>query len=80
MSLFVGASESYDTDAWEAYSLKKKNAKLQQQLADVTESMGRVEELEAENTKLRKAVEYLYGFAKTCGVDANDLRELGVEL
>lgn len=33
-----------------------------------------------EIAKLRKAVEYLYGFAKTCGVDANDLRELGVEL
>lgn len=35
---------------------------------------------EAENEKLRKAVDYLYGFAKTCGVDADDLRELGVEV
>lgn len=34
--------------------------------------------LREQNAKLRKAVEYLYGFAKTCGVDANDLRELGV--
>ena len=33
-----------------------------------------------ENEKLRKAVDYLYGFAKTCGVDADDLRELGVEV
>ena len=30
MSLFVGASESYDTDAWEAYNLKKENAKLRE--------------------------------------------------
>lgn len=28
MSLFVGSSESYDTDAWETYILKKENAKL----------------------------------------------------
>ena len=37
MPLFVGASESYDTDAWEAYNLKKENAKLRklvQALAD----------------------------------------------
>lgn len=30
MSLFVGTSESYDTDAWEAYNLKKENAKLRE--------------------------------------------------
>ena len=30
MSLFVGSSESYDTDAWEAYNLKKENAKLRE--------------------------------------------------
>ena len=30
MPLFVGASESYDTDAWEAYNLKKENAKLRE--------------------------------------------------
>ena len=28
MPLFVGASESYDTDAWEACNFKKENAKL----------------------------------------------------
>ena len=28
MSLFVGSSESYDTEAWETYNLKKENAKL----------------------------------------------------
>lgn len=31
MPLFVGASESYDTDAWEAYNLKKENAKLREE-------------------------------------------------
>jgi hypothetical protein len=30
MTLFVGASESYDTDAWEAYSLKKENTRLRE--------------------------------------------------
>ena len=30
MPLFVGASESYDTDAWKAYNLKKENAKLRE--------------------------------------------------
>ena len=35
---------------------------------------------EAENAKLLKAVDYLYGFAKTLGVDADDLRELGIEV
>ena len=39
-----------------------------------------IDRLRADSAKLRKAVEYLYGFANTCGVDANDLRELGVEL
>ena len=51
MPLFVGASESYDTDAWEAYNLKKENAKLRKQLVDVTESMVRVE---ARCAKLRE--------------------------
>lgn len=32
MPLFVGASESYDTDAWEAYNLKKENVKLRNAL------------------------------------------------
>lgn len=30
MPLFVGASESYDTDAWETCNLKKENAKLRE--------------------------------------------------
>lgn len=39
-----------------------------------------IRDLEAENAKLREAVDYLYGFAKTYGVSADDLRELGVEV
>ena len=35
MPLFVGASESYDTDAWEAYNLKKENAKLRELLLEL---------------------------------------------
>lgn len=35
MPLFVGASESYDTDAWEAYNLKKENAKLRELAAGI---------------------------------------------
>jgi len=35
MTLFVGASESYDTDAWEAYSLKKENTRLRELCADM---------------------------------------------
>lgn len=34
-----------------------------------------------ENAKLRNAVEYLYGFAKTLGVSGDDLREeFGIEV
>lgn len=68
MPLFVGASESYDTDAWEAYNLKKENAKLQQQLADVTESMGRVEERCA---KLRELVRHMYECMGNIDADGN---------
>ena len=39
-----------------------------------------VDRLKAENAKLRDAVDYLYGFARTCGVDADDMRERGVEV
>lgn len=37
MPLFVGASESYDTDAWEAYDLKKENANLRERIAELEE-------------------------------------------
>jgi len=35
MPLFVGTSESYDTDAWEAYNLKKENAELRELVQDM---------------------------------------------
>ena len=35
MPLFVGASESYDTDAWEAYNRKKENTKLRKLVRDM---------------------------------------------
>lgn len=35
MPLFVGASESYDTDAWEAYNLKAENAKLRELVLEI---------------------------------------------
>lgn len=34
----------------------------------------------SENAKLRDAVNYLYGFAKTLGVDEGDMRVFGVEV
>lgn len=70
MPLFVGASESYDTDAWEAYNLKKENAKLREMLAEDNEELA----------KMRRVIDYLYSFAKACGVDAEDMRELVVEV
>jgi cell division protein FtsB len=36
--------------------------------------------LKAENAKLRDAVDYLYGFARTLGVDESDMREFGIEV
>ena len=47
---------------------------------EILASKAETKELESENAKLRDAIDYLYGFAKTCGVDADDLRELGVEV
>lgn len=42
--------------------------------------MRKSDELQRENAKLRDAVNYLYGFAKTLGVDDGDIRELGIEV
>jgi hypothetical protein len=39
-----------------------------------------LDRLKAENARLWAAVEYLYGFAHTCGVDSDDMRELGIEV
>lgn len=40
----------------------------------------KIRKLEDENAKLREAVKCLYGFARTCGVDEGDMRELGIEV
>lgn len=58
------------------YAPEAENAKMRH---DLEEANNQAEEVCIENAKLRNAVDYLYGFAKTCGVDADDLRELGIE-
>lgn len=71
MPLFVGASESYDTDAWEAYNLKKENAKLRELVRDMYKCL--------EHCKL------VCEYCKFQGVDcqwfkfADRMRELGIE-
>ena len=73
MPLFVGASESYDTDAWEAYNLKKENAKLRELAQDMFGAYnGAVEMLPSSCTKnaMKRAV-----------MDISDrMRELGIEV
>lgn len=94
MPLFVGASESYDTDAWEAYNLKKENAKLRDELDaakhDLSLFSERIVELGAENAKLRELVKDFFDVPCQClkckhynyeedRCDLHDLaRELGV--
>lgn len=65
------------------------------ELFDAVDGLGvEIENLQSQNTKLRemlaedneelakmwRVIYYLYSFAKTCGVDAEDMRELGVEV
>lgn len=61
MPLFVGASESYDTDAWEAYSLKKENVKLRDERDRMykanVEKNGEILRLLGENAKLRELLQ-----------------------
>jgi hypothetical protein len=70
MSLFVGARESYDTDAWEAYSLKKENAKLRELLADAWGYINHPADATWTHKK-RKEVRYSIG---------DRMRDLGVEV
>ena len=51
-------------------ALVAENAKLREMLAEDNEELA----------KLWRVIDYLYSFAKTCGVDAEDMRELGVEV
>ena len=48
MTLFVGASESYDTDAWEAYSLKKENTRLRELCADMASHLCEAERIHSD--------------------------------
>ena len=48
--------------------LEAQNAKLREMLAEDNEELA----------KMRRVIDYLYSFAKACGVDAEDMRELGV--
>lgn len=50
--------------------LENENAKLREMLAEDNEELA----------KMRRVIDYLYSFAKSCGVDAEDMRELGVEV
>lgn len=43
MKLFIGASESYDEDAWEFSNLKKENAKLREENAKLVKVLHEVE-------------------------------------
>ena len=45
MALFVGESESYDTDAWDAYILKKENKKLRELCADMASHLREAERI-----------------------------------
>lgn len=53
------------------------NARLQEV---VTDGELHAREILGENAKLQKAVDYLYGYARTCGANADDLLEFGVEV
>lgn len=53
---------------------------LQTLRADVFRFNRICKHLKAENDRLRDAVNYLYGFAKTLGVDEGDMRVFGVEV
>ena len=55
--------------ASEYRKLKAENVKLREMLAEENEELA----------KMRRVIDYLYSFAKACGVDAEDMRELGVE-
>lgn len=50
--------------------LAAENAKLREMLAEDNEELA----------KMRRVIDYLYSFAKACGVDAEDVRELGIEV
>lgn len=76
------------------YAKEREESAVQRINDSYLEALNSLEKLEAENAKLRemlaednkelaklwRVIDYLYSFAKTCGVDAEDMRELGVEV
>ena len=50
--------------------LKVENVRLREMLAECNEELA----------KMRRVIDYLYSFVKARGVDAEDMRELGVEV
>ena len=86
MTLFVGASESYDEDAWEVYSLKKENAKLRNRIKEL-ESYVTAPPLEEqllnaldENDKLREQAERLFDKTLELGTENDKLRDLAARM
>lgn len=90
MPLFVGASESYDTDAWEAYNSKKENAKLQDENTKLRELVdGLCYCANESHGNGRCSVRFVDGYVTYCplyDVDSDTarcealLRELGIEV
>lgn len=70
MGWSISAQEQIDGFRKEVRELKAENAALRTQLADVTESMGRVEERCA---RLRELVRDMYGFIKRMDEDCGDV-------
>ena len=64
-------SEHHEMKRWYDDALREaldENAKLREMLAEENEELA----------KMQRVIDYLYSFAKACGVDAEDMRELGV--
>lgn len=79
------------TKVWEFYRdncvgfkepMRKELRKLDNYVASIEAENAKLRELLAEDNKelakMWRAIDYLYSFAKPCGVDAEDMRELGI--
>lgn len=66
--LYINDAYLEAVDALE--KLEAENARLREMLAEDNEELA----------KMWRVIDYLYSFAKACGVDAEDMRELGVDV
>lgn len=73
----IDAREKFDITDWVESYAKKRNAQTVEENAKLR---GLLTEGNEELAKMRRAIDYLYSFAKTCGVDAEDMREMGIEV